>query len=137
MLIRQISYTRYYLRFRQVQKLADKMLALLAIMVSRGAEILLSTKETKSLLYSQTTLCPGKRVDEQVMNLMRETLGDKLTMIQRGDELAFQDLFANACPKFVSPMPMSYDDVPNPEMVSDMRVYCRSRGKHHSKPSYL
>ena len=66
----------------QHSKILDKILSLLAIAVS---------------------LCAGHRVDDQVMELMQSKLGEKLNRLNSGDVSTFEELFENACPKFISP----------------------------------
>jgi len=73
----------------QLPKLADRMVALLAIV---------------------SHLCPaaGTCCSEEVRTHVQDRHGDALAKIDSGDE-GYEELFAHACPKFVSPAVPNYD----------------------------
>lgn len=66
----------------QHAKMMDKILSLLAIAIS---------------------LCPGRRVDDQVTEVMLTKLPDKCRRLNAGDIHAFEEMFETSCPKFISP----------------------------------
>mmetsp|Transcript_44581 Transcript_44581/g.72569 ORF Transcript_44581/g.72569 Transcript_44581/m.72569 type:complete len:537 (+) Transcript_44581:43-1653(+) len=84
-------HTKSTYQYDQILKKADQMYALLAIAVSLNPQ----------------------RVDDQVSTVLREKYSEKMARLQRGDLEAFQELFANACPKFISPVPPNYADINN------------------------
>jgi translation initiation factor 3 subunit L len=56
------------------------------------------------LLYAlATTICPGHRLDDQVVDIVIAKCSDKLKRLQSGDVGSFEDIFESACPKFISP----------------------------------
>ena len=57
-----------------------------------------------ALLSIALALCPD-RVDEHVNAVIREKHADKILRMQRHDEACFEELFAYACPKFVTAIP--------------------------------
>ncbi|KAK9767552.1 hypothetical protein K7432_002567 [Basidiobolus ranarum] len=87
--IRQVHSKSY--QFDQINKKGDQMYALLAICVA---------------------LSPT-RLDESIHTHMREKYGDQLSKIQRGEDpiQTIEDLFVYACPKFISPIAPSYEDL--------------------------
>ncbi|KIK96620.1 hypothetical protein PAXRUDRAFT_825766 [Paxillus rubicundulus Ve08.2h10] len=82
-------HTRSY-QYDQINKTADRMYALL------------------SLCH---TLAPT-RLDDNVMNIVREKYGDQMTRMGRGEEglSTFEEIFLYACPKFISANGPPYDD---------------------------
>lgn len=57
-------------------------------------------------MYNLLAICYAlspQSMNEIIMTTMREKLSDKLIRMQRGDEDAFVESFAFACPKFISP----------------------------------
>jgi translation initiation factor 3 subunit L len=42
-----------------------------------------------------------QRIDEQLHGALRETLGEKLLKLQKGDLETYQDMFLFSCPKFI------------------------------------
>ncbi|KAK7711057.1 hypothetical protein SLS64_005435 [Diaporthe eres] len=105
--IRMFSHILVYVsRTKQFQKSAqydsitkknDQMLALIAICVA----------------FQPT------RLDDTIHTALREKYGDQLLKLQRGGPESlpiFEELFRNACPKFISPVPPDFD---NPESNID------------------
>ncbi|KIJ12736.1 hypothetical protein PAXINDRAFT_156845 [Paxillus involutus ATCC 200175] len=82
-------HTRSY-QYDQINKTADRMYALL------------------SLCH---TLAPT-RLDDNVMNIVRERYGDQMTRMGRGEEGlgTFEEIFLYACPKFICANGPPYDD---------------------------
>ncbi|KAG1765551.1 RNA polymerase I-associated factor PAF67-domain-containing protein [Suillus occidentalis] len=82
-------HTRSY-QYDQINKTADRMYALLA------------------LCY---VLAPT-RLDDNVMNIVRERYGDQIGRMCRGEEglSTFEELFLYACPKFICANSPPYDD---------------------------
>ncbi|KAI9907545.1 hypothetical protein PsorP6_016224 [Peronosclerospora sorghi] len=85
-IILQVNRNRnYYSRFadyEQLQKLTEKAMALLAIVLF---------------------LSPGHRVNEQIHALIREKYGDKQSKLLKGDISTLSELFNFSCPKFILP----------------------------------
>ncbi|KAG9311394.1 RNA polymerase I-associated factor PAF67-domain-containing protein [Chiua virens] len=82
-------HTRSY-QYDQINKTADRMYALLALC---------------------NTLAPT-RLDDNVMNIVRERYGDQMTRMGRGEEglSTFEEIFLYACPKFITASGPPYDD---------------------------
>jgi len=80
-----ISRVKQYQTRQYDQKKNDHMYALLAILVS---------------------LCPSKRIDEHINNVLRQEHSDKVAAMQRDPE----QLFSYACPKFVSPVLPKFEE---------------------------
>ena len=53
-----------------------------------------------------------QHVDEAVNSQLKERFQDKMTRLQKGEKKVFEDMFAYACPKFISPIPPDYDSLP-------------------------
>ncbi|KAH7926618.1 hypothetical protein BV22DRAFT_1194288, partial [Leucogyrophana mollusca] len=82
-------HTRSY-QYDQINKTADRMYALFALCHA---------------------LSPT-RLDDNILNIVREKYGEQLGKMARGDEglAAFEELFLYACPKFISANPPPYED---------------------------
>ncbi|KAF8546864.1 eukaryotic translation initiation factor 3 subunit 6 [Imleria badia] len=82
-------HTRSY-QYDQINKTAERMYALLALC---------------------NTLAPT-RLDDNVMNIVREKYGDQMTRMGRGEEglSTFEEIFLYACPKFITANGPPYDD---------------------------
>ncbi|KAF9223203.1 eukaryotic translation initiation factor 3 subunit 6 [Gyrodon lividus] len=82
-------HTRSY-QYDQINKTADRMYALLALC---------------------HTLAPT-RLDDNVMNIVRERYGDQMARMGRGEEglSTFEEIFLYACPKFIAANGPPYDD---------------------------
>ncbi len=63
-----------------------------------------------------------KRLDEAVLNALREKYADKMARMGRGDEGSFDELFTYACPKFITASPPSYDAPTN--TFQEVRALC-------------
>jgi translation initiation factor 3 subunit L len=88
-------FARQASQSEQIQKWNDKMLALLALVVS---------------------LCPGQRVDDTISTLLRDKYADKMQRMSRGagEKGTYDEVFTYACPKFVlpaSPAAPSYEQL--------------------------
>jgi len=85
-------HTRSY-QYEQILKKAEQMYALLAIAVS---------------------LSPQQQTDDNLLATLRDKFSDRLARMQSNnvDVSAYEELFSFACPKFVSPSPPTYDDLP-------------------------
>ncbi|MCL4122388.1 UNVERIFIED_CONTAM: hypothetical protein GTU68_046385 [Idotea baltica] len=71
------------------------------------------TEKMYTLLAMCLVLHP-QRIDEAVQSTLREkALAEKIARMSRGDMNDFNSCFTYACPKFLSPVPPSYDAVPN------------------------
>jgi len=75
-------------------------------------EIVKKHEQLYALLAITVSLCP-QRIDENVHTFLREKFSEKLLRMQRGDLVAFEEVFAYACPKFIIPSAPNYmDDTP-------------------------
>jgi len=85
-------HTRSY-QYEQILKKNEQMYALLAIAVS---------------------LSPQQQTDDNLLSTLRDKFSDRLSRMQSNtvDVSAYEELFAFSCPKFVSPSPPDYDDLP-------------------------
>ncbi|CAH1793502.1 unnamed protein product [Owenia fusiformis] len=61
-----------------------------------------------TLLAICLTLHP-MRIDESVHSQLREKFGDRMLRMQKGEMAEFENSFAYACPKFLSPVPPNYE----------------------------
>ena len=59
-------------------------------------------------------MSPQHTVDDNLQSTLREKFGERMARMQANnmDIGAYEDLFCFACPKFVSPAPPKYDDLP-------------------------
>uniref|UniRef100_A0A2L2Y1R8 Eukaryotic translation initiation factor 3 subunit L n=2 Tax=Parasteatoda tepidariorum TaxID=114398 RepID=A0A2L2Y1R8_PARTP len=67
------------------------------------------SKQTERM-YTLLTIClvlHPQRIDESILSTLKETYGEKLLKMQRGDLTEFEACFTFACPKFLSPVPPS------------------------------
>ena len=51
------------------------------------------------------------RIDDSIHSYMKERYGEKILKLQRGDREELSMMFHHACPKFLSPVPPSFDGV--------------------------
>merc|ERR1719198_2585404 len=77
-------------------------------------QILKKNEQMYALLAVAISLCPQQQVDENLVSTLREKFSDRMLRMQSNnvDLSAYEELFAFACPKFVSPSPPPYDDWP-------------------------
>ena len=66
----------------QHSKMMDKILSLLAIAIA---------------------LSPGRRVDDQVLEVIQSKLGDNFRRLSNGEVRLYEEMFESSCPKFISP----------------------------------
>lgn len=72
-------------------------------------------------MYTLLAIClvlHPMRIDETVHQQLREKFSDKMLKMQRGDLSEFENNFAFACPKFLSPVPPNYDGM-SPELFKE------------------
>lgn len=69
------------------------------------------TEQMYTLLAICLVLHP-QRIDESVHSHLRDKFGDRMIKMQRGELQEFENSFSFACPKFLSPVPPSYDAEP-------------------------
>ena len=64
-------------------------------------------------MYNLLAIClvlHPQRIDEAIQSNLREkAIADKMTKMSRGDSNEFKQCFSFACPKFLNPIPPSYD----------------------------
>merc|ERR1711976_823488 len=64
-----------------------------------------------ALMLISLALCP-RPIDESLEKIIKEPpYAEKQARLQRGEELAFEELFSYACPKFVSAAPPNFDNL--------------------------
>lgn len=123
--------TYYYVGFSymMMHRYADaiRMFSHILIYVSRtknfqkNAQYDSITKKNDQM-YALIAICVAfhpTRLDDTIHTALREKYGDQLIKLQRGGPESlpiFEELFRNACPKFISPVPPDFD---NPESNVD------------------
>jgi len=77
-------------------------------------QILKKNEQMYGLLAIAVSLSPQQQTDDNILSTLRDKFSDRLTRMQSNnvDVAAYEELFAFACPKFVSPSPPNYDDLP-------------------------
>lgn len=77
-------------------------------------QILKKNEQMYALLAVAISLCPQQQVDENLISTLKEKFSDRMLRMQSNnvDLGAYEELFAFACPKFVSPSPPPYDSLP-------------------------
>jgi len=74
--------------------------------------ILKKNEQMYALLAIAASLSP-QPLDENLVATLRDKYGDRMARMQSNVDLsAFEELFAFACPKFISPAPPPYDNLP-------------------------
>ncbi|KAG1650108.1 Eukaryotic translation initiation factor 3 subunit L [Nymphon striatum] len=71
------------------------------------------TEQMYTLLAICLVLHP-QRIDESVHSQLKEKFADRMQKMQKGDTQEFENAFTFACPKFLSPVPPTYDGTPAP-----------------------
>jgi len=67
------------------------------------------------LLAIVMTLCP-QRIDESVHAQLLGDCGEKMVRMGKGDDAAFEELFSNGCPKFISSTAPDFESATNRNM---------------------
>ena len=80
------------------------------------------------LLAIVMTLCP-QRIDESVHAQLLGDCGEKMVRMGKGDDAAFEELFSNGCPKFISSTAPDFESATNRNMVSPSSPHART--DHH------
>merc|ERR1740133_523059 len=77
-------------------------------------QILKKNEQMYALLAITLSMSPQHTVDDNLQSTLREKFGERMARMQANnmDIGAYEDLFCFACPKFVSPAPPKYDDLP-------------------------
>jgi len=77
-------------------------------------QILKKNEQMYALLAITLSMSPQHTVDENLQSTLREKFGERMARMQANnmDMGAYEDLFSFACPKFISPAPPKYDDLP-------------------------
>merc|ERR1712087_37525 len=76
-------------------------------------QILKKNEQMYALLAMCISLCP-QQIDDNLASTLKEKFGDRMQRMQSNnvDVSAFEELFSFACPKFISPSPLDYDNLP-------------------------
>ena len=117
--------TYYYVGFSymMMRRYADaiRMFSHILVYVSRtknfqkGAQYDSMAKKNDQM-YALVAICVAfnpTKLDDIIHTALREKYGDQLTRLQRGGPESlplFEELFRNACPKFISPTPPEFDN---------------------------
>jgi translation initiation factor 3 subunit L len=74
-------------------------------------QILKKNEQIYALIAICLSICPAsvKHLDEAVQQVLREKYNDKMSKMASGDLGLYDELFAYACPKFITPCPPSFD----------------------------
>jgi hypothetical protein len=74
-------------------------------------QILKKNEQIYALIAICLSICPAsvKHLDEAVQQVLREKYNDKMAKMASGDLGLYDELFAYACPKFITPCPPSFD----------------------------
>jgi len=77
-------------------------------------QILKKNEQMYALLAMAVSLSPQQQTDDNLLATLRDKFSDRLARMQSNnvDVSAYEELFSFACPKFVSPSPPTYDDLP-------------------------
>jgi len=77
-------------------------------------QILKKNEQMYALLALSVSLSPQQQTDDNLLVTLRDKFADRMTRMQSNnvDISAYEELFAFACPKFVSPAPPNYTDLP-------------------------
>lgn len=77
-------------------------------------QILKKNEQMYALLAVAASLSPQQSLDENLVSQLRDKYGDRMSRMQSNkvDLGAYEELFAFACPKFISPVPPNYDSLP-------------------------
>lgn len=106
-------------------------------------QILKRNEQIYALLAMTVALCPRVQVhlEESVLGVLREKYEDKMLRMGRGEEAIFGELFAFACPKFVSGAAPNAQQVqshanPNNEVFNgQVRVFTEAVQGHKHIPA--
>jgi len=117
--------TYYYVGFcyMMMRRYADaiRMFSHILVYVSRtknfskNASVENQTKKNDQM-YALIAICQAfnpVKLDDTIHTALREKYGDQLAKLQRGGAESlplFEELFRNACPKFISPTPPDFDN---------------------------
>jgi len=76
--------------------------------------ILKKYEQIYSLLALAVSLSPQQQTDDNLLATLRDKFGDRMSRMQSNqiDLTTYEELFAFACPKFISPAPPNYEDLP-------------------------
>ncbi|BDA50611.1 Eukaryotic translation initiation factor 3 subunit L [Coccomyxa sp. Obi] len=74
-------------------------------------QILKKNEQMYALTAIVLALCPAaqRELDENVMNTLREKYNEKMMKMVRGVDSTYEELFAYACPKFITAAPPNLD----------------------------
>jgi translation initiation factor 3 subunit L len=73
-------------------------------------QIMKKSEQMGALLMISVALSPQK-VDDSVMQNIKDKHYDKQQKLQKGDSNTFEELFNYTCPKFISPAPADWDSL--------------------------
>jgi translation initiation factor 3 subunit L len=71
-------------------------------------QIAKKTEQMTALLLLSNALSP-MRLDESLLQNIKDKYFEKQQKLQKGDETTFEELFSYSCPKFISPTPPDWD----------------------------
>ena len=65
-----------------------------------------------SMVISHVHDLISQHVDEAVNSQLKDRFHERIARLQKGEKKAFEELYMNACPKFISPIPPDYEALP-------------------------
>lgn len=109
----------------------------------RYDQILKKNEQMYALLAIAASLLPQLSIDENLIHTLRDKYGDRMLRMQSNnvDVGAYEELFSFACPKFVSPAPPAYEDLPaayNPQEAYRLQLrlfQVRGREESSARPA--
>ena len=64
------------------------------------------------MVISHVHVLISQHVDEAVNSQLKDRFHERIARLQKGEKKAFEELYMNACPKFISPIPPDYEALP-------------------------
>jgi len=77
-------------------------------------QIIKKNEQMYALLAVAASLSPQQALDENLVSTLRDKYGDRMSRMQSNnvDISVYEELFAFSCPKFITPAPPPYDNMP-------------------------
>jgi len=77
-------------------------------------QIIKKNEQMYALLAVAASLSPQQALDENLVSTLRDKYADRMSRMQSNnvDLQVYEELFSFACPKFITPAPPNYDNLP-------------------------
>jgi len=77
-------------------------------------QILKKNEQIYALLALAISLSPQQQIDDNLLATLRDKFSERMSRMQSNnvDMSVYEELFSFACPKFISPAPPNYDNLP-------------------------